>query len=88
MISSRAACSPGHVHGELVLLAGGVAAERGDASLLAILALAAAAAVAGDAVSFLLGRGLGRPSSSATAPASASAPPSSPASSASHPPRR
>lgn len=49
------------VHGELVLLAGGVAAERGDASLLAILALAAAAAVAGDAVSFLLGRGLGRP---------------------------
>ena len=49
------------VHGELVLLAGGVAAERGDASLLAIVALAAAAAMAGDAVSFLLGRHLGRP---------------------------
>jgi membrane protein DedA with SNARE-associated domain len=49
------------VHGELVLVAGGVAAERGDASVLAIVALAAAAAVAGDAVSFLLGRRLGRP---------------------------
>ena len=49
------------VHGELVLLAGGVAAERGDASLLAIIALAAGAAIAGDAVSFLLGRHLGRP---------------------------
>ena len=49
------------VHGELVLLAGGVAAERGDASVLAIIALAATAAVAGDAVSFLFGRRLGRP---------------------------
>ena len=49
------------IHGELALLVGGVAAERGDASLVAIIALAAAAAVAGDAVSFLLGRRLGRP---------------------------
>jgi membrane protein DedA with SNARE-associated domain len=49
------------VHGELVLLSAGVAAQRGDASLLAIIALAAGAAIAGDAVSFLLGRHLGRP---------------------------
>jgi membrane protein DedA with SNARE-associated domain len=49
------------IHGELVLLVGGVAAERGDASLPLVIALAAAAAVAGDAVSFLLGRRLGRP---------------------------
>jgi membrane protein DedA with SNARE-associated domain len=49
------------IHGELVLLVGGVAAERGDASLPVIIALAAAAAVAGDTVSFLLGRRLGRP---------------------------
>ena len=49
------------IHGELVLLVGGVSAERGDASLVVIIALAAAAAVAGDLVSFLLGRRLGRP---------------------------
>ena len=49
------------VHGELVLLVAGVAAERGDASLAVIVALAAAAAVAGDVVSFLLGRRLARP---------------------------
>ena len=50
------------IHGELALLVGGVAAaERGDASLVLIIALAAAAAVCGDTVSFLLGRRLGRP---------------------------
>jgi membrane-associated protein len=38
-----------------------VAAERGDASLAVVVALAATAAVAGDVVSFLLGRRLGRP---------------------------
>jgi membrane-associated protein len=49
------------IHGELVLLVGGVAAERGDASLVLIVTLAAVAAVAGDVASFLLGRRLGRP---------------------------
>jgi membrane protein DedA with SNARE-associated domain len=49
------------IHGELVLLVGGVAAERGHASVVLVVALAAAAAVAGDTVSFLLGRRLGRP---------------------------
>jgi membrane protein DedA with SNARE-associated domain len=49
------------IHGELVLLVGGVAAERGDASLPVVIALATAAAVAGDTVSLLLGRRLGRP---------------------------
>jgi membrane-associated protein len=49
------------IHGELVLLAGGVAAQRGDASLAVILVLTAAAAVAGDVVSFPGGRRLGRP---------------------------
>lgn len=49
------------IHGELVLLVGGVAAERGDASLVLVFALAAAAAVGGDVVSFMLGRRLGRP---------------------------
>ena len=49
------------IHGELALLVSGVAAERGDASLPLIIALAGAAAVAGDVVSFLLGRRLGRP---------------------------
>jgi membrane protein DedA with SNARE-associated domain len=49
------------IHGELALLVGGVAAERGDASLLALVALVWAAAVAGDSVSLLLGRRLGRP---------------------------
>jgi membrane-associated protein len=49
------------IHGELALLLGGVAAERGDASLLVLVALVCAAAVAGDLVSLLLGRRLGRP---------------------------
>jgi membrane protein DedA with SNARE-associated domain len=49
------------IHGEPALLFGGVAAGGGEASLVGILALAAAAAVAGDAGSFLLGRRLGRP---------------------------
>ena len=49
------------VHGELVLLAGGVAAERGDATLVLVWLLAACAAVAGDVVSFVMGRRLGRP---------------------------
>jgi len=49
------------IHGELVLLFGGVAAERGDASVVLLVALAATAAVAGDLVSFALGRRLGRP---------------------------
>jgi len=49
------------IHGELVLLVGGVAAERGDASLPLVIALATAAAVAGDVVSLLMGRRLGRP---------------------------
>jgi membrane protein DedA with SNARE-associated domain len=49
------------IHGELVLLIAGLAAERGDASLPLLIALAAAAAVAGDVVSFLGGRRLGRP---------------------------
>ena len=49
------------IHGELALLLSGVAAERGDASLLAMIALVCAAAVAGDLVSLLLGRRLGRP---------------------------
>ena len=44
------------IHGELVLMVGGVAAERGDASLPVIIVLVAAAAVAGDCVSLLLGR--------------------------------
>lgn len=49
------------IHGELALLIGGVAAERGDVSLSALVALTWAAAVAGDSVSLLLGRTLGRP---------------------------
>jgi membrane protein DedA with SNARE-associated domain len=49
------------IHGELALLLGGVAAERGDASLLAMIPLVCAAAVAGDLVSLILGRRLGRP---------------------------
>jgi membrane-associated protein len=49
------------IHGEVVLLLAGVATERGDASLFAMIALASAAAVAGDVVSLLLGRRLGRP---------------------------
>ena len=49
------------IHGELALMLGGVAAERGDASLVALIALVCTAAVAGDLVSLLLGRRLGRP---------------------------
>jgi membrane-associated protein len=49
------------IHGELVLLLAGVAAERGDASLPAVIVVVWAAAVAGDVVSLLLGRRLGRP---------------------------
>ena len=49
------------IHGELALLAGGVAAERGDASLALLIGLTWAAAVAGDSLSLLLGRRLGRP---------------------------
>ena len=49
------------IHGELVLMLGGVAASRGDASLVALILLAWAAAVAGDVVGLQLGRGLGRP---------------------------
>jgi membrane protein DedA with SNARE-associated domain len=49
------------IHGELVLMLSGVAASRGDASLPVLIALAWAAAVAGDVVSLRLGRGLGRP---------------------------
>ncbi len=49
------------IHGELALMLGGVAAERGDATLPAMIALVCAAAVAGDMVSLTLGRRLGRP---------------------------
>jgi membrane protein DedA with SNARE-associated domain len=49
------------IHGELALLLGGAAAARGDASLLAMIALVCTAAVVGDLVSLLLGRRLGRP---------------------------
>lgn len=49
------------VHGELVLVVGGVAAQRGSASLVALIALTWAAAVAGDSLSLGLGRRLGRP---------------------------
>ena len=49
------------IHGELALLVGGVVAERGDASLPAMIVLVSTAAVAGDLVSFSLGRRLGRP---------------------------
>jgi membrane-associated protein len=49
------------IHGELALMLGGAAAERGDASLVALIALVCAAAVAGDMASLLLGRRLGRP---------------------------
>ena len=49
------------IHGELALLAGGVAAERGDASLALLIGLTWAAAVTGDSLSLLLGRRLGRP---------------------------
>jgi undecaprenyl-diphosphatase len=46
--------------GETVLLVGGVVAGQGRISILAVIAIAWAAAVAGDAASFFLGRRLGR----------------------------
>jgi len=50
------------IHGELALLAGGVAAaELGDGSLALMLALVWAAAVGGDVTSLRIGRLLGRP---------------------------
>jgi membrane protein DedA with SNARE-associated domain len=49
------------IHGELALVAGGVAAERGDASLPLLIALTWAAAVTGDSLSLVLGHRLGRP---------------------------
>jgi MYXO-CTERM domain-containing protein len=49
------------IHGELVLLLGGVAVARGDASLLGMIALACAAVVAADVVGLFPGRRLGRP---------------------------
>lgn len=49
------------VHGELVLLIAAVTAERSDALPVLLIAVAAAAAVTGDVVSFLGGRRLGRP---------------------------
>jgi membrane protein DedA with SNARE-associated domain len=49
------------IHGELALLVGGVAAERGDVQLAIVVVIAWTAAIAGDVVSFMLGRRLGRP---------------------------
>ena len=49
------------VPGETAVLVGGVVAERGEVSLVALVGLVWAAAVAGDLVSFLIGRRLGRP---------------------------
>jgi membrane protein DedA with SNARE-associated domain len=46
--------------GELVVILGGVAAGQGEIELAPLIALVWASAVAGDAVSFLLGRRLGR----------------------------
>jgi membrane protein DedA with SNARE-associated domain/membrane-associated phospholipid phosphatase len=48
------------IPGETALLVGGVIAGQGRISILAIIAIAWAAAVAGDAASFFLGRRLGR----------------------------
>ena len=48
------------VPGETALLVGGVIAGQGRISILAVIAIAWAAAVAGDAASFFLGRRLGR----------------------------
>ena len=47
------------VPGETAVLVGGVVAGRGEVSLVALIALVWAAAVAGDVTSFLLGRRLG-----------------------------
>ena len=49
------------IHGELALMLGGVAAERGDASLLAHDRAGLRGGGGGDLVSLLLGRRLGRP---------------------------
>ena len=49
------------VPGETAIVVGGVVAQRGDVSLPVLIALVSAAAVAGDVVSFLLGRRFGRP---------------------------
>lgn len=48
------------VPGETAVLVGGVAAERGEVAVLPLIGMVWAAAVAGDVVSFLLGRRLGR----------------------------
>ncbi len=47
------------VPGETAVLVGGVVAERGEVSLVLLIALIWAAAVAGDLIAFLLGRRLG-----------------------------
>jgi membrane protein DedA with SNARE-associated domain/diacylglycerol kinase family enzyme len=49
------------VPGETAVVVGGVVAERGGVELLPLIGLVWLAAVAGDLVSFLLGRRLGRP---------------------------
>src|SRR5215213_7193161 len=49
------------IQGELALMVGGVAAERGNVLLAAIVPIAWFAAVTGDSASLLLGRRLGRP---------------------------
>jgi membrane protein DedA with SNARE-associated domain len=49
------------IHGELVLMVSGAAAAQGHASLAVLIALAGAAAVAGDAFGLHLGHTLGRP---------------------------
>jgi membrane-associated protein len=49
------------VPGETAVMVGGVVAERGDVLLVPLIGLVWAAAVAGDVVSFLIGRRLGRP---------------------------
>ena len=49
------------VPGETAIVVGGVVAERGEVSLPALIGLVWVAAVAGDTVSFLLGRRFGRP---------------------------
>lgn len=48
------------VPGETAVLIGGVVAERGDVSLVPLIALVWLAAAAGDVVSFLIGRRFGR----------------------------
>lgn len=49
------------IPGETAVLVGGVVAERGEVSLVALIAVVWAASVAGDLSSFLLGRRLGKP---------------------------